>query len=238
MEIDALDTAAKVLHTFKTLGPSRFAVFCKQYLRGPNPIRLWETDDAFSRIFETVNDHTLVDRARCFMLYQCMQQTASIPGAVAEVGVYRGGTARLIAEVMGPGKALHLFDTFSGMPATTDDKDFHIAGDFADTSLQQVTRYLGGYPQVRLHPGFFPDTAAPVAAETFSMVHVDVDIYRSVLDCCSFFYPRTLRGGCLVFDDYGLVTCPGAKSAVDEFFVSRPEHPIYLPTGQCLVLKL
>jgi len=233
-----VDTAAKILHTFKTLGPSRFAFFCKQYLKSPNPIRLWETDHAFSRIYKEVNDHTLVDRARCFMLYQCMRQTASIPGDIAEIGVYRGGTARLMAEVMSPSKALHLFDTFSGMPETMKDKDFHVQGDFSDTSLREVKKYLNGYPQIKIYPGFFPDTAGPLATETFSMVHVDVDIYRSVLDCCSFFYPRTSPGGCLVFDDYGLVTCPGAKSAVDEFFLGKAEQPIYLPTGQCLVVKV
>ena len=42
----------------------------------------------------------------------------------------------------------------------------------------------------------------------------------------------------MIFDDYGFLTCPGAKQAVDTFFSDRPEAPIYLPTGQCIVVKI
>jgi O-methyltransferase len=42
----------------------------------------------------------------------------------------------------------------------------------------------------------------------------------------------------MVFDDYGEPTCPGARKAVDEFFADKPETPIYIPTGQCLVHRL
>jgi O-methyltransferase len=233
-----MDTTAKIIHTFKTLGFARFVLFCTEYLKGPNPMHLWETHRSFSALYEDVKDHTLVDRMRCFMLYQLMRQTASVPGNIAEVGVYRGGTARLIAELMDSHLSLHLFDTFAGMPQTMEDKDFHKQGDFADTSLHEVTQYLRAYPQVKIHPGFFPNTAQPVQDERFSMVHIDVDIYQSVLDCCEFFYPRISQGGCLIFDDYGFVTCKGAKSAVDEFFIDKAEYPIYLPTGQCLVMKI
>jgi O-methyltransferase len=66
---------------------------------------------------------------------------------------------------------------------------------------------------------------------------VDVDIYRSVLDCCRFFYPRLVTGGAIVFDDYGRNSCPGAKAAVDEFFADTPEQPVYVATGQAFVVK-
>ena len=46
-----------------------------------------------------------------------------------------------------------------------------------------------------------------------------------------------MKGGILLFDDYGDHSCPGAKIAVDQFFDDKSEYPIYLPTGQCVVLK-
>jgi O-methyltransferase len=67
---------------------------------------------------------------------------------------------------------------------------------------------------------------------------VNVDLYRSVRDCIEFLYPRMVPGGFLVFDDYGFPSCPGARRAVDEAFAKRPEVPICLPTGQCLVVKV
>jgi len=68
-------------------------------------------------------------------------------------------------------------------------------------------------------------------------VHIDVDIYQSVKDCCEFFYPRLHAGGVMLFDDYGKWTCPGAKLAVDEFFATKPEKRFYFPSGQCFVIK-
>jgi O-methyltransferase len=205
----------------------------------PNPIHLWETDAAFAALYETVHPRTLVDRSRCFILYQLAGQAANLPGEVAEIGVYKGGTARLLSRTLaGTPKQIHLFDTFAGMPDTDPDKDWHRKGDFQDTSLESVSEYLADCPNVVFHQGFFPQTAGPVTETTFALAHIDVDIYVSVIDCCEFFYPRMSRGGFMVFDDYGFVTCPGAKEAVDAFFADKPEQPCYLPTGQCLAIKI
>jgi O-methyltransferase len=69
-------------------------------------------------------------------------------------------------------------------------------------------------------------------------VHIDVDIYQSVSDCCAFFYPRMLAGAIMILDDYGFVTCPGVKPAVDAFLADKPETPVYLPTGQCMIVRI
>ena len=43
--------------------------------------------------------------------------------------------------------------------------------------------------------------------------------------------------GIILVNDYGFFSSPGVRAAVDEFFAVRPEHPIYLPSGQCLIIK-
>ena len=48
-------------------------------------------------------------------LYNAVRDTVKVPGDIAEVGVYRGGSAKLICEAKGH-KKLHLFDTFEGLP--------------------------------------------------------------------------------------------------------------------------
>jgi len=228
---------SKVLHTVKLLGPRRFAKFAFDSLRTPNPIRPWDTEPAFLTFANDVADHTLVDRQRLYMLYQLVNQTRRLPGAVAEVGVYRGGTARFLARMLAGARPLFLFDTFQGMPETHPTHDFVKRGDFADTSLEKVRAYVGESDGVRFFPGLFPDSAGPVGDQTFSLVHVDVDIYASVLSCCEFFFPRLNPGGVMVFDDYGLITCAGAKIALDEFCAARGEVPIYLASGQCLLIR-
>jgi O-methyltransferase len=150
--------------------------------------------------------------------------------------VYKGGTAKLLAQASLQ-KTVHLFDTFSGMPATDAVLDSHRTGDFGDTSLATVRDHLRECSNVRFYQGLFPSTAGPIDEMQFSMVHVDADIYESVRACCRFFYPRMGKNAVLVFDDYGFPTCLGARKAVDEFFSDKPEVPFYLPTGQCLVVR-
>ncbi|MEO7981557.1 MAG: TylF/MycF/NovP-related O-methyltransferase [Sporichthyaceae bacterium] len=203
----------------------------------PNPAHLWATDEKFQAAMQGPRSRSLVHDAACYVLYRSLQTTAGLDGDVAEVGVYRGGTALLIARAVERGTRVHLFDTFTGMPDADVTRDMHRAGDFADTSLEAVRSLFADNPDVVLHPGFFPDTAAPEGDRKFRLVHVDVDIHRSVLDCCEFFYPRLVPGGVLVFDDYGWTSTVGARDAVDDFFSGRYETPVYLPTGQALVLK-
>jgi O-methyltransferase len=204
----------------------------------PPMIDPYAEDPELIEIYTQVASDTVVDRERMFMLRQFARNAASLPGDAAEVGVYRGGTARLLAKSFAPsGKKVLLFDTFEGMPETSATKDLHRAGDFADTSLEHVKRVLDGCTNVEYYKGFFPQSAAPVVSRKFCFAHIDVDIYQSILDCCEFFYPRLSPGGVLVFDDYGFLSCPGVKSALDKFFADKPESALFLFTGQAFMIK-
>jgi len=200
----------------------------------------WES--WFQEVVNPARGNTLVTEDRCYIIYSLCLNCIHLRGDFAECGVYKGGTAFLIANVTEPfigERQLHLFDTFTGMPSTViEGIDVHKAGGFADTSLDSVKRYLSQFPFIVFHPGFIPDTFNGVKDKLFSFVHVDVDIYQSALDCCEFFYQRMVKGGVMVFDDYGFPECKGERKAVDEFFMDKSERPIVLPTGQCLVIKL
>ena len=157
---------------------------------------------------------------------------------VAECGVYKGGTAKILAEIVAD-RPIYLFDTFTGMPETDASRDLHKAGDFADTDIESVREYLSGHSNVSFFPGLIPHSLAPVRDRTFSFVHIDLDIYTAIKSACEFFYPRLEPGGILLFDDYGYASCPGARAAVDEFFADKQEIKISIPTtGQCSVRKL
>ena len=173
-----------------------------------------------------------------FNLYQLVLRTQKLPGDLAELGVYRGGSAKLIATLKGD-KSLHLFDTFAGMPAVRPDLDRHRAGDFADTSLEAVQRYLNEFSRVFFHKGFFPDSARELAQTPtqFSFVHLDVDIYESTRAGLGFFYPRMVKGAVILSHDYRSLGCPGVKRAFDEFFADKPEPVIELWKTQCMVVK-
>jgi O-methyltransferase len=201
----------------------------------------WEGEAAFEPLFRLIQPHTLVSRDRCYLLWKTLRQAMHLPGVFLECGVFRGGTALLAAETMracGDARPLHLFDSFEGMPATTPGIDRFEKGDFHATSADQVKLLLKPYPFAQVHVGFIPDTFAGLPIDRVAWAHVDVDIYRSVHDSIDYVYPRLVPGGFLIFDDYGFPSCSGARRAVDEAFADRPEVPLCLPTGQCLVIKL
>lgn len=203
------------------------------------PLQLWDADLQFNTLYTQIQDHTLASKQRCYLLHHLAAYVSCLEGQAAEIGVYKGGTARLIAKTLEPkNKEIHLFDTFTGMPETNPQKDSYRAGAFSDTSLESVKNYLADCQNIFLYPGMFPETAGPIEDRQFCFVHIDVDIYDSVKNCCEFYFPRLVGGGLLVFDDYGDRSCPGAKAAIDEFFSTTLEKPIYLPTGQCIIYKL
>jgi len=104
--------------------------------------------------------------------------------------------------------------------------------------MEEVQAFVAS-PQAHLVRGIFPATAnAMPDGLQFSLVHIDVDIYEAARDCCNYFYKRLSPNGLIVFDDYGFLSCPGVKKAVDDFFADKPTKPIYLPSGQAVFINL
>lgn len=173
-----------------------------------------------------------------YNIHQLAKNTNHLDGDIAEVGVYKGGLAKLLAISKGA-RALHLFDSFEGMISTSKHIDIHSVGDFNDTSLEAVKQYLFGFDNLYLHKGWFPCIAEPIKDKIFSLVHLDVDLYQSTLDALGFFYERMVRGGIILSHDYNSLSCPGVAKAFNEFFTGKEETVIELGgTSQCLVVKL
>jgi O-methyltransferase len=167
-----------------------------------------------------------------------------VSGDFVELGVYRGGTARLIHRYA-PERVLHLFDTFSGFDPHDVAHEARATGlqtsasTFTDTSAEGVLRYVGGPAgRVRAYPGRFPDSwSSELDRTSFAFVHLDADLYAPTLAGLELFYPRTSPGGVIVVHDYN--AWPGARSAVDGFFSDKPEVPIPMPdkSGSVVVVK-
>ncbi|MBX4199187.1 TylF/MycF family methyltransferase [Candidatus Parcubacteria bacterium] len=199
---------------------------------------LKDSEDAKGlRLVQEIKGETdmLLKHQEAFLIYKTVKKTEKIAGDIAEVGVYKGGSAKLIREATS--KTLHLFDTFEGLPETTskDNQQKFKQGELA-ASLEGVQDYLKGYSDVYFYKGLFPETSGPVENKKFSFVHLDVDLYKSTLDCLDFFYPRMTTGGVIMSHNYRDLV--GVRKAFDEFFKDKPEI-IIEPSGtsQALVVK-
>lgn len=170
-------------------------------------------------------------------LIDLFDRTRSVPGDVAECGVFRGGTLIPLAIYLtqkGIPKTLYGFDSFEGFPdsISTDiqlggaDLDYKRPGGMNQTSRELVANKvrLFGLQNVRIRKGFFEHTLPEFSGLPFSFVHLDCDTYDSYRECLSFFYPRVPRGGIILFDEYNDPAWPGCNKAVDEYLADRPER--------------
>jgi O-methyltransferase len=191
----------------------------------------------------------LMDEGRIGMhfdrLYTLWQGVTAAPDApaVAEVGSYKGGSSKFIAETLkalGRSPRFYVCDTFAGHARVDPDIDGVTNDDgFKDTSAESVAAYLAEYPNVEMVVGDIFESSARLAGETaFGFVHIDVDVYPPTAFCLDFFSTRLAPGAWMVVDDYGVVTCPGAQKAVDDFVRDNPTFSkVHLLTGQALVFR-
>jgi O-methyltransferase len=150
-----------------------------------------------------------------------------IPGAFAEIGVYRGVTTSFIHR-QAPDRRYYLFDTFEGFPQ----QSLEVASDtrFRDTSQEGVAALIGDTRNIEFRKGFFPDTAAGLESERFALVILDVDLYQPALDVLRFFYPRMVRGAYLFMHDFNSPESNhGISRAAYEFMSDKPELLIEIP---------
>ena len=216
--------------------------YYSQYV-GPGPLfSPWLGHPDFKKFFAGVEPYTLVPPERCYMLLTLAQNAVNLPGDFAECGVWKGGTALMLARVLDgrTDKTLYLFDSFEGLPELDREKDsWFQKGQYSAGSVTAVEDLLRDFQRiVNIRPGWIPETFNGLENRRYAFVHIDVDIYQSNLDCCKYFYPHMVPGGVMLFDEYAFAAAAGEKQAVDEFFANKPEIPILLVTGQALVLKL
>ena len=191
------------------------------------------------------DDRTYLNFDRIYTLWQAVESLPSAARAVAEVGVYRGGSAWFVAEALrrtDREMPFYVCDTFQGHVEVDERLDgLHRPGDqFTRVKAEKVAKYLRGFPFVRMEVGDIRDTAPTFENESaFGLVHLDVDVYPITRFCLDFFGPRMVPGGVIVMDDYGTTTCEGVKQAVDEFKANNPGFRVlHLLTGQAVVTKL
>ena len=140
-----------------------------------------------------------------------------VPGAAAELGVYRGGFARWLSTLL-PDRRLFLFDTFEGFdPAESAGESAGFTEAHRNTSAEGVLAVLPHPENAVIRPGLFPQTAEGLEGERFALVSLDADLEESTLAGLRFFWPRMSEGGYLLLHDYNNPRPPGVRRALERF---------------------
>ena len=191
-------------------------------------------------ILASVRPFSMTSDERLLALIDATRYLArsGIPGAFVECGVWKGGSVMAMAMTLlaagDSARDLSLFDTFDGMPPPGDadrsfdgvpasrqlQRDAPGTGLWARAGCDEVRRNLAstGYPSDRVHfiRGRVEDTIPANAPKSIALLRLDTDWYESTRHELTHLYPRLVRGGVLIIDDYG--HWQGARQATDEIF--------------------
>jgi hypothetical protein len=206
--------------------------------------------DAEIALCEWVATFTMTSPEKIVGLANAVRYVAArgISGDIVECGVWRGGSAMVIARTLGEsgdtGRTIHLFDTFTGM-TTPGPQDRRYDGTAANTLLERdqdraasgywcvanqndVRQNLAGcdYPanQIRLIAGDVASTIPAEAPAQIALLRLDTDWYESTRHELAELYHRVSPGGVVIIDDYG--HWQGSRRAVDEFLATLDHTPL------------
>ena len=177
-------------------------------------------------------------------IYHCLVQTIvmEVPGDVVELGCYEGNTAILLRQTLdsyGSHKALHVYDSFEGLPEPSPYDRTWKKGMLTTTQDRLIENFKKHNAQMpAVHPGWFKDTLPTELPEQISFAHLDGDFYASILESLNFVYPRLSKNAVVVVDDYcdpAILdlnnVLPGVKKACDEFLADKPEKMVVMIAG-------
>lgn len=206
-------------HYFHAYWEERENLFKQSMVFPKSTYSPWLGDADFLEIYDAIKENTLVDIYRCYELWNISSRLKKQDAAIIEVGVWRGGTAALLAKANNNQSIIYLCDTFEGVAKAGEKDNQYKGGEHADTSIETVEKLMKeqGISSYRILKGIFPDTNADLLdTEKFKICHIDVDVYESAKDIFNWVWERMIVGGVVVFDDYGFAACAGITQLVNE----------------------
>lgn len=195
----------------------------------------------FTKAFEYENNFYLsCDNTRLSKIiahYELFKMTQNLPGAIVECGVFKGSSFVRFAgfrDLFGNSFSRKMigFDVFGKFPETNFQEDtkyrekfIEQAGDesISRKQLYEILEKKGIKNNVELIEGditkTLPDYLDTNPHLKISLLNLDTDIYEPAVAILENLWPRIVKGGLLVLDDYGVF--PGETKAVDNYFKDK-----------------
>ncbi len=204
----------------------------------------------FIELYDKCKPFTMTSIERMYALYTSVNYILknNIPGDFVECGVWKGGSAMMIALTLLQNKIknrkIFLYDTFEGMSAPSE-KDVSFAGETAAALLSSQEKkkqdsvwcfspidevknnlHTTGYPENLLQyvKGKVEDTLPGTQPGNIALLRLDTDWYESTKTEMNILYPLLINKGVLIIDDFG--HWEGAKKAVIEYFDVQAYKPL------------
>jgi hypothetical protein len=167
-----------------------------------------------------------------------LDAATSLSGDIIECGSSRCGASVIMANFLRENsikKTIFAHDSFEGFDPDELKREKQLGlvdvGDdaFTSTSYEYVKTklaVLGLKDIVKPIKGYFQDTLSKMNDQTFCLALVDCDLNESIIYCAENIWPKLIKGGRIVFDDYNDQQFKGAKIGID-YFVDKVKAEIY-----------
>lgn len=183
--------------------------------------------------YPIVSDQITPDRL-CVVL-RSLEQTLekNVAGDIVEFGCYIGTTSLFLRRMLdaygqSEDRALHVYDSFAGLPPKTT-QDNSAAGEQFKAGELSVSKkqLLHEFHKARLQPpivhkAWFDDLSATDVPPTIAFAFLDGDFYASISASLQLMWPALQPHAVVAVDDFGREALPGAERAVREFLAGKP----------------
>jgi len=160
------------------------------------------------------------------------------------VAAFSASAAKYISFEQYTDKTWYMLDTYESYPleqfnpeelAMGIDKD---TPHFATTNLHAIVgETFSPYPNIKLVKGPIPDTLTQVPSTEIAYLSVDLNAAKPSVDALEYFWPKLVKAGVVVLDDYGFQRYAAQKKALDTWARAN-DVPIYAsPTGHGIIIK-
>jgi asparagine synthase (glutamine-hydrolysing) len=228
-----------------------------------DPRREADVRAALAPIAETVRRDrlTYLSDRKFLHIQRCLDdlEREKVEGDRLEAGVALGGSAIVIAALMGPRRRFVGYDVFGMIPppGERDDEKSHrryqtiesgasrgIGGDahygYRDTLYDDVVAAFAAHglavdgDRIALVRGLFADTM-DLADRRIAFAHIDCDWYDPVALCLDRIYAALVPGGYVISDDYH--DYGGCRDAVDGFLVAHDDMLVVSREGSVVMRR-
>ena len=196
----------------------------------------WKKDKKFNIFFHKIKHLTLLDSARSYTLWQCSKNLKNINGQILDIGCLMGGAGFIMSKINLKGNT-YLFDSFSGFKKNDGlhKKDIFV---YDDISLIKKNIKKLKFKKINIFKAYFPKNIN-IKINRVKLCHIDVNTYYDTKQIFNFLKKKIIKGGIVIFDDFGIWGVDGIKKFIYEIEKKNSKEFYFIKNymGQCILIK-
>ena len=197
----------------------------------------WKIDNQFSKIYSKLKLLTLLDEKRFFTIYTILLQLKNVNADILDLGCMRGGVGMMMSKINLKGNT-YLIDTFSGFK---EEEKYHKKDIFVFTGIPEIKKNIKKLKLKRISilKQKFPNTSKLKNIKKLKLCHIDVNTYRSTKKSYNYIKKKLIKGGIIIFDDYGIFGVEQVTKFVNEIKLKDKKIFYFISNymGQCILIK-